>query len=88
MWERAAVFFLYLILKHFNVFCVESPVPTQPEMVVYAGCIPLNLFEEDIFLLTRMVRFCALGTGKHYLFSYQSVPFCCNYVVTKKIQLA
>ncbi|KFO60873.1 Androglobin, partial [Corvus brachyrhynchos] len=25
-----------------------------PEMVVYAGCIPLNLFEEDIFLLTRM----------------------------------
>ncbi|XP_048153581.1 androglobin [Corvus hawaiiensis] len=32
----------------------ESPIPTQPEMVVYAGCIPLNLFEEDIFLLTRM----------------------------------
>ncbi|XP_063246408.1 androglobin isoform X2 [Prinia subflava] len=32
----------------------SSPVPTQPEMVVYAGCIPLHLFEEDIFLLTQM----------------------------------
>ncbi|RMC12803.1 hypothetical protein DUI87_10328 [Hirundo rustica rustica] len=32
----------------------NSPVPTQPEMVVYAGCVPLHLFEEDIFLLTRM----------------------------------
>ncbi|NWW24156.1 ADGB protein, partial [Falcunculus frontatus] len=47
-------FTVYLVLKYFNVFCVESPIPTQPEMVVYAGCIPLNLFEEDIFLLTRM----------------------------------
>ncbi|NWV94874.1 ADGB protein, partial [Machaerirhynchus nigripectus] len=47
-------FTVHLVLKHFNAFCVESPVPTQPEMVVYAGCIPLNLFEEDIFLLTRM----------------------------------
>uniref|UniRef100_H0ZKF9 Androglobin n=1 Tax=Taeniopygia guttata TaxID=59729 RepID=H0ZKF9_TAEGU len=27
---------------------------TQPEMVVYAGCIPLHLFEEDIFLLAQM----------------------------------
>ncbi|NXI88928.1 ADGB protein, partial [Rhipidura dahli] len=47
-------FTVYLVLKHFNVFCVEPPIPTQPEMVVYAGCTPLNLFEEDIFLLTRM----------------------------------
>ncbi|NWU43681.1 ADGB protein, partial [Hylia prasina] len=47
-------FTVYLVLKHFDVFCVESPVPTQPEMVMYAGCIPLHLFEEDIFLLTRM----------------------------------
>ncbi|NXR63435.1 ADGB protein, partial [Rhadina sibilatrix] len=47
-------FTIYLVVKHFDVFCVESPVPTQPEMVVYAGCIPLHLFEEDIFLLTRM----------------------------------
>ncbi|XP_032911403.1 androglobin isoform X2 [Catharus ustulatus] len=33
----------------------ESPPPTQPEMVAYASCSPLHLFEEDIFLLTRMV---------------------------------
>ncbi|NXA84536.1 ADGB protein, partial [Thryothorus ludovicianus] len=45
---------VYLVLKHFDVFCVESPIPTQPEMVVCAGCIPLHLFEEDIFLLTQM----------------------------------
>ncbi|XP_071436997.1 androglobin [Pithys albifrons albifrons] len=32
----------------------ESPVPTHPEMVVYAGCIPLHLFEEDIFSLKQM----------------------------------
>ncbi|KAL2306306.1 hypothetical protein Nmel_004222, partial [Mimus melanotis] len=32
----------------------EPPTLTQPEMVVYAGCTPLHLFEEDIFLLTRM----------------------------------
>ncbi|KFQ60152.1 Androglobin, partial [Pelecanus crispus] len=25
-----------------------------PEMVVYAGCIPLHLFEEDIFSLRQM----------------------------------
>ncbi|KFW86676.1 Androglobin, partial [Manacus vitellinus] len=25
-----------------------------PEMVVYAGCIPLHLFEEDIFSLKQM----------------------------------
>ncbi|NWR93467.1 ADGB protein, partial [Furnarius figulus] len=48
------LFTYFLILKHFNVFCVESPVPTQPEMVAYAGCIPLHLFEEDIFSLTQM----------------------------------
>ncbi|NXF78175.1 ADGB protein, partial [Sclerurus mexicanus] len=48
------LFTVFLILKHFNVFCVESPVPTQPEMVVYAGCIPLYLFEEDIFSLMQM----------------------------------
>ncbi|NXQ45091.1 ADGB protein, partial [Catharus fuscescens] len=46
---------VYLVLMHFDVFCVESPPPTQPEMVVYAACSPLHLFEEDIFLLTRMV---------------------------------
>lgn len=60
-----------LVLMHFDVFCVESPPPTQPEMIVYAGCLPLHLFEEDIFLLTRMVRFCVVRTGKHYLFCYQ-----------------
>ncbi|KAM6138186.1 LOW QUALITY PROTEIN: androglobin [Phoenicopterus ruber ruber] len=32
----------------------KSSVPTQPEMVVYAGCIPLHLFEEDIFSLGQM----------------------------------
>ncbi|NXO47094.1 ADGB protein, partial [Aramus guarauna] len=32
----------------------KSSVPTQPEMAVYAGCIPLHLFEEDIFLLGQM----------------------------------
>ncbi|NXM77669.1 ADGB protein, partial [Serilophus lunatus] len=48
------LFTVYLILKHFNVFCVEPSMPTQPEMVVYAGCIPLHLFEEDIFSLRRM----------------------------------
>ncbi|NXP29217.1 ADGB protein, partial [Scytalopus superciliaris] len=32
----------------------KSPVPTQPEMVVYAYCIPLHLLEEDIFSLTQM----------------------------------
>ncbi|XP_017669267.1 PREDICTED: androglobin isoform X5 [Lepidothrix coronata] len=32
----------------------ESSVPTQPEMVVYAGCIPLHLFEEDLFSLKQM----------------------------------
>ncbi|NXK32377.1 ADGB protein, partial [Piprites chloris] len=50
------LFTVYLILKHVNVcvFCVESSVPTQPEKVVYAGCIPLNLFEEDMFSLKQM----------------------------------
>ncbi|XP_059699273.1 androglobin [Haemorhous mexicanus] len=32
----------------------ESPTPPEPEMVAYAGCIPLHLLEQDIFLLTRM----------------------------------
>ncbi|NWX47506.1 ADGB protein, partial [Steatornis caripensis] len=32
----------------------KSAVPTQPEMAVYAGCIPLHLFEEDIFSLRQM----------------------------------
>ncbi|NWY49386.1 ADGB protein, partial [Chionis minor] len=32
----------------------KSSVPTQPEMAVYAGCIPLHLFEEDIFALGQM----------------------------------
>ncbi|XP_027743146.1 androglobin isoform X2 [Empidonax traillii] len=32
----------------------KSSVPTQPEMVVYAGCIPLHLFEEDFFSLKQM----------------------------------
>ncbi|NXW18540.1 ADGB protein, partial [Circaetus pectoralis] len=32
----------------------KSSVPTQPEMAVYAGCIPLHLFEEDIFSLGQM----------------------------------
>ncbi|NWV62119.1 ADGB protein, partial [Malurus elegans] len=40
--------------KNFNVFCAEPLIPTEPEMVVYAGCIPLHLAEEDIFSLTRM----------------------------------
>ncbi|NXA27537.1 ADGB protein, partial [Ibidorhyncha struthersii] len=32
----------------------KSSVPTQPEMAVYAGSIPLHLFEEDIFSLGQM----------------------------------
>ncbi|NXQ70384.1 ADGB protein, partial [Quiscalus mexicanus] len=47
-------FTICLVLKHVDVFCVESPTPPEPEMVAYAGCIPLHLFEEDIFSLTRM----------------------------------
>ncbi|NXX61095.1 ADGB protein, partial [Scopus umbretta] len=35
-------------------FSVDSSMPTQPEMAVYAGCIPLHLFEEDIFSLGQM----------------------------------
>ncbi|NXQ28634.1 ADGB protein, partial [Alaudala cheleensis] len=51
----AYIFLLFtLFLKHFAVFCVDSPVPAQPEMVVYAGCTPLHLFEEDVFVLTQM----------------------------------
>ncbi|NXJ59505.1 ADGB protein, partial [Rostratula benghalensis] len=29
-------------------------IPTQPEMAVYAACIPLHLFEEDSFTLRQM----------------------------------
>ncbi|XP_021246615.1 androglobin isoform X2 [Numida meleagris] len=32
----------------------SSSVPTQPEMAVYAGCIPLHLSEEKIFSLVQM----------------------------------
>ncbi|NXL41655.1 ADGB protein, partial [Podilymbus podiceps] len=32
----------------------KSPVPSHPEMVVYAGCIPLHLFEEDVLSLGQM----------------------------------
>ncbi|XP_056200360.1 androglobin [Falco biarmicus] len=32
----------------------ESSVPAQPEMAVYAACVPLHLFEEDIFSLGQM----------------------------------
>ncbi|NXN18165.1 ADGB protein, partial [Indicator maculatus] len=32
----------------------KSSVSAQPEMVVYAGCIPLHLFEEDVFTLGQM----------------------------------
>ncbi|XP_051471014.1 androglobin [Apus apus] len=32
----------------------NSSAPTQPEMAVYAGCIPLHLFEENIFSLRQM----------------------------------
>ncbi|XP_075780494.1 androglobin isoform X2 [Pelodiscus sinensis] len=31
-----------------------SPVPTSPQMVVYASYIPLHLFEEEIFVLGQM----------------------------------
>ncbi|NXD87185.1 ADGB protein, partial [Halcyon senegalensis] len=41
--------------QHFPPASTEkSSVPTQPEMAVYAGCIPLHLFEEDIFTLGQM----------------------------------
>ncbi|NXY69194.1 ADGB protein, partial [Glareola pratincola] len=32
----------------------KSSMPPQPEMAVYASCIPLHLFEEDIFSLGQM----------------------------------
>lgn len=53
-------------------------MPAQPEMVVYAVCIPLYLFEEDIFSLGQMVRFYALGARKYYVFYYQDDSFCNN----------
>lgn len=50
-------------------------------MVAYVGCIPLHLFEENIFFLMRMVRFCALRTGKHHLLCCQCfilLQLCCK----------
>ncbi|KAM9019058.1 androglobin isoform 1-T1 [Ara ararauna] len=38
----------------FQALTEKSSVPTQPEMVVYAGCIPLHLFEKDVFSLKQM----------------------------------
>ncbi|XP_074393682.1 androglobin isoform X3 [Zonotrichia albicollis] len=32
----------------------KTPPPPEPEVVAYAACTPLYLFEEDIFSLTRM----------------------------------
>ncbi|NXF93127.1 ADGB protein, partial [Eubucco bourcierii] len=32
----------------------KSSMSTQPEMVVYACCVPLHLFEEDVFILGQM----------------------------------
>ncbi|NXD74057.1 ADGB protein, partial [Eolophus roseicapillus] len=53
--RRQHLFTVYAFLKHVDVFSVESSsVPTQPEMVVYAGCIPLHLFEKDVFSLKQM----------------------------------
>ncbi|KAM9656103.1 androglobin [Morphnus guianensis] len=40
--------------RSFQALTEKSSVPTQPEMAVYAGCIPLHLFEEDIFSLGQM----------------------------------
>ncbi|NXH78030.1 ADGB protein, partial [Hydrobates tethys] len=40
--------------RSLQVLTEKSSVPTQPEMAVYAACIPLHLFEEDIFLLGQM----------------------------------
>ncbi|NXI94352.1 ADGB protein, partial [Psophia crepitans] len=52
--EVQHLFTVYSVLKRINVFSAEYSVPTQPEMAVYAGCIPLHLFEEDIFSLGQM----------------------------------
>ncbi|XP_062497932.1 androglobin isoform X1 [Pezoporus occidentalis] len=38
----------------FQALTEKSSAPTQPEMVVYAGCIPLHLFEKDVFSLKQM----------------------------------
>ncbi|NXU73366.1 ADGB protein, partial [Oreotrochilus melanogaster] len=48
--------FIYLlfVLKPVDVFSVESSGGPQPEMVMYAVCVPLHLFEEDIFSLGKM----------------------------------
>ncbi|NXG88285.1 ADGB protein, partial [Stercorarius parasiticus] len=40
--------------RSLQALTAKSSVPTQPEMAVYAGCIPLHLFEEDIFSLGQM----------------------------------
>ncbi|NXW29361.1 ADGB protein, partial [Phaetusa simplex] len=40
--------------RSLQALTAKSSMPTQPEMAVYAGCIPLHLFEEDIFSLGQM----------------------------------
>ncbi|XP_074436457.1 androglobin [Larus michahellis] len=40
--------------RSLQALTAKSSVPTQPEMAVYAVCIPLHLFEEDIFSLGQM----------------------------------
>ncbi|NXN57414.1 ADGB protein, partial [Rynchops niger] len=40
--------------RSLQALTAKSSVPTQPEMAVYAGCIPLHLSEEDIFSLGQM----------------------------------
>ncbi|XP_064014258.1 androglobin [Pogoniulus pusillus] len=37
-----------------QAFTEKSSVSTHPEMVVYACCVPLHLFEEDVFTLGQM----------------------------------
>ncbi|NXK44547.1 ADGB protein, partial [Chauna torquata] len=50
------LFMAYPVLKCINIFSVGSSVPTQPDMAVYAGCIPLHLFEAEIFSLDQMAN--------------------------------
>ncbi|NXP06010.1 ADGB protein, partial [Thinocorus orbignyianus] len=37
-----------------NILTEKYSIPAKPEMVVYAACIPLHLFEEDSFTLRQM----------------------------------
>ncbi|NWW47883.1 ADGB protein, partial [Pedionomus torquatus] len=37
-----------------QILSEKSSIPTQPEMSVYAACIPLHLFEKDSFTLRQM----------------------------------